>query len=504
MNTKLEELKHLLREAGDLAASGSILHWDMSTFMPPGGGPARGRQLALLQRLAHERATNPAIGRLLDELQPYAESLPYDHEDAAMLRLARREYDRLTKVPASFIGEMSEHQSATYQAWSEARPANDWPRLLPMLEKTLDFSRRLADFFPGYQHIADPLIDFNDYGMKAESVRRVFAELRAGLTPLIQAVAGCEPVDDSVLRKHYPQADQLAFADVVIRDLGYDFQRGRMDLSPHPFTTMFSIGDVRITTRVKEDDFGDCFFSAAHEAGHAMHVLGCNPAYEGTPLASFGSAGLAESQSRTWENLVARSRPFWEHYFPRAQAAFPQQLGGVDMETFYRAVNKVTPSLIRTDADEVTYNLHPMIRFEFELALLEGSLAVKDLPEAWHARYESDLGVRAPDDRDGVLQDVHWFAGLIGGSFQGYTLGNIMSAMFFEKALEAHPEIPDQMRQGQFGTLHRWLIDNIYWPGGRYTTMEYVQRVTGSADLDVQPLLRYFQRKYGEIYNLAG
>lgn len=501
MQSKLEELKNLLREAADLGSAGSVLNWDMTTKMPPGGAPARGRQSALLERLAHEYSTHPAIGHLLDELQPYAEGLPYEDETAALLRETRRQYERLVKVPSSFIGEFSEHQSAIYQAWSEARPANDWPKVRPLLEKTLDYSRRLANYFPGYQHIADPLIDFSDYGMKAESVRRVFAELRAGLVPIIQAIAANGPADDSCLRQHFPQGEQLAFAEGVIRELGYDFQRGRMDLSPHPFTTSFSIGDVRVTTRVREDDFGDCFFSAVHEAGHAMHAQGCNPAYDGSPLASFVSAALAESQSRTWENLVARSRPFWEYYFPRAQAAFPAQLGSLDLDSFYRAINKVTPSLVRTDADEVTYNLHPMIRFDLELALLEGSLEVKDLPAAWHARYQSDLGVQAPDDRDGILQDVHWYSGPIGGAFQGYTLGNILSAMFFEQALSAHPEITDQMRQGQFATLHGWLKEKLYWPGARYTTDEYVQRVTGG-EMTVQPLLRYFKQKYSEIYTL--
>ena len=429
----------------------------------------------------------------------YTQKLPFDDDDAALVRAARRKYERDVKIPPAFYAEMTEHLSAAFQVWAEARPANDFNKVRPYLEKTLDYSRRLADFFPGYQHIADPLIDFSDYGMKAADVQRVFAELRQQLVPLIRKIGQQEPVDDSCLRKHFPKEQQMQFGEIIARDFGYDFKRGRMDLTHHPFTTTFSIDDVRITTRVKEDFLGECLFSIFHETGHALYELGCNPAYEATSLAGGTSAGVHESQSRTWENIVGRGRAFWEHYYPRLQALFPEQLGSVSMETFYRAVNKVQPSLIRTDADEVTYNLHPMIRFDLEMALLEGSLAIKDLPDAWVSRYESDLSVTPPDHDRGVLQDVHWYAGWIGGSFQGYTLGNILSAMFYEKALAAHPEIPAEIRQGRFGTLHGWLKENIYQYGSKYTAPELIQRITGGG-LDVQPLIRYLTEKYGEIY----
>jgi carboxypeptidase Taq len=258
---------------------------------------------------------------------------------------------------------------------------------------------------------------------------------------------------------------------------------------------------VRITTRIDENDLANGLFSTLHEAGHAMYEQGFDPRYEGSPLAQAASAGVHESQSRLWENQVGRSRPFWEHYYPRLQAVFPEQLGDVSLDTFFRAVNGVQRSLIRTEADEVTYNLHVMIRFDLELALLEGTLALKDLPDAWHARYESDLGLRAPDDSDGVLQDVHWYGGVIGGAFQGYTLGNIMAALFFEQALQAAPQIPGEIAQGQFGTLHGWLKENIHRHGGKYTADELVQRVTGSP-LTIGPYMRYLHRKYGEIYSL--
>jgi carboxypeptidase Taq len=288
----------------------------------------------------------------------------------------------------------------------------------------------------------------------------------------------------------------------VIERFGYDFERGRQDKTHHPFMTKFSLGDVRITTRVKEDDLSDALFSTLHEAGHAMYEQSIDPSFEGTPLAGGTSAGVHESQSRTWENIVGRSRGFWEFFFPRLKHAFPDQLAGVSFDTLYRAINRVERSLIRTDADEVTYNLHVMIRFDLELDLLEGKLEVKDLPDAWHARYEADLGLRAPDDRDGVLQDVHWYGGTVGGMFQGYTLGNVMSAQFYEAALRAHPEITNEIRQGRFATLRGWLTENIYRHGSKFTAAEIVERATGTP-MSVEPYLRYLIRKYGELYRLG-
>jgi carboxypeptidase Taq len=317
----------------------------------------------------------------------------------------------------------------------------------------------------------------------------------------VKAILEQPPVDDACLRGPFPQAEQLAFGREMVERMGYDFERGRLDLTHHPFETSFSIGDVRITTRVKEDHLGECIFGCVHEAGHGMYEQGIHTALEATPLATGTSAGAHESQSRLWENVVGRSRGCWEFFYPRLQSVFPGQLGDTPLETFYRAINKVERGLIRTDADEMTYNLHVMIRFDLELALLEGSLAIKDLPEAWNARYQSDIGIVAPDDRDGVLQDVHWFAGVIGGAFQGYTLGNVMGALFYEAALEAHPEIPDQIRQGEFDTLHTWLVDNIYRHGSKYHAPELIERVTGGP-IRIEPYIRYLRSKYSEIYGL--
>lgn len=501
MEAKLNELNQRLLEIADLNAANAVLQWDQATYMPPGSAPYRARQMSTLSRLAFEKFTSVEVGRLLDELQPYGESLPYDDDNAALIRATRRDYERQTRLTPEFVTEVTQHTAMSYEMWTRARPANDFKMIRDILEKTLDLSRQMANFFPGYQHIADPLIDMADYGMKAETVRAVFGQLRDGLVPMIRAINAQEPIDDSVLKKGYPEALQQAFGEAVIKDYGYDFNRGRQDKTHHPFATRFSAGDVRITTRFNEHDLGDGLFSTLHESGHAMYEQGINPLFDGTSLGNGTSAGVHESQSRTWENIVGRSRGFWEHYYLPLQQMFPAQLADVPLETFYRAINKVQPSLIRVDADEVTYNLHVMLRFELELRLLEGSLEVKDLPEAWNAAYTNDLGVTPPDDKDGVLQDVHWYAGGIGGVFQGYTLGNIMSAQFYEKALAAHPEIPTEISQGKFSTLHGWLQNTIYTHGSKFTAPEMLNRVVGGG-LDVQPLLRYLHGKYGEIYSL--
>ena len=498
---KLTKLKSLLAEVNDLNNATAVLGWDQSTYMPSGGAPARGRQMATLAKVAQEKFIDKKVGKLLDQLSKYEESLPFDSDDASSIRIARRDYERALKIPPAFLEKMNVHSAETYQLWTVARPANDFARVRPNLEKTLDLSRQLADFFPGYEHIADPLIDFADYGMKASSVRALFAELRENLVPIVKAITSQPPADDSCLRKHFPEDGQIKLGTEIVKQMGYDFERGRVDKTHHPFTTSFSIGDVRITTRVKENFLGELLFSNIHEVGHGMYEQGCDPVYEGTVLAGGTSSGVHESQSRLWENVVARSRGFWEFFLPQAQAIFPEQLQSVSLDEFYRAVNKVEKSLIRTDADEVTYNLHVMLRFDFELQMLEGTLSIRDLPEAWHERFEHDFSVVPPDDRDGVLQDVHWYAGTIGGSFQGYTLGNVMGALFYAQALKAHPEIPNEIKQGRFNTLHDWLIQNIYRHGRKYTAPELVKKVTGG-ELTIQPYINYLKTKYGGLYSL--
>ncbi len=501
MEKEIKKLKQRLGEVYDLRNAAEVLWWDQTTYMPPGGAAARGRQLSTLERLAHEKFTDPAVGELLEDLRSCEKELPYDSDESSLIRVTRCEYEREVMKPSDLVAEFSAHASESHNAWSRARPGNDFAAMRPYLEKTLDLSRRLAGFFSGYDHIADPLIAESDYDMTASSVRAVFSELRGHLVPLVQQITEQPPVDDSCLRQPFGVAEQLAFSEEVIRRFGYDFRRGRQDLTAHPFMTKFSWGDVRITTYAKKNDLRNPLFSTLHEAGHGLYEQGIARELEDTPLGEGRSAGLHESQSRLWENVVGRSRPMWRFFYPRLQEIFPNRLGSVPLEEFYRAINKVERSLIRTDADEATYDLHVIMRFDFELDLLEGKLEVRDLPEAWRERIKSDIGVEPPDDRDGVLQDAHWYDGAVGGMFQGYTLGNIMGAQFYGAALAQHPNIPEEFEAGEFGTLLAWLRENIYRPGGKYTTNEVLEKATGST-LSVEPYADYLRSKFGDIYDL--
>ena len=495
----LADLKHWLAEIYDLNAAGSVLTWDEATYMPTGGAAARGRQVAILRRLAHERLTDPAMGRLLDRLERSPDDLSAD--DASLIRVARRDFEKAVRIPAEYVARANAHASASYNAWCRARPASDFAAMISFLQKTLELSREYASFFAPYDHIADPMIDAADEGLTTTAIQGVFTELRHALVPMVRAISEQPPVDDAWLNRAFDEAAQLDFGLKIARQMGYDLERGRLDKTRHPFCTRFASGDVRITTRVRENDIRDALFSTLHEAGHAMYEQGVNAAYEGTPLGSGVSSGVHESQSRLWENVVARSRPFWEHYYPSLQRLFADQLGSVPLDIFYRAINKVEPSLIRTDADEVTYNLHIMLRFDLELGLLEGRLQVPDLPEAWRAGMQADIGIVPPDDREGCLQDVHWYAGSIGGAFQSYTIGNILSAQFFAAATKAHSQISNEVANGQFTTLHRWLTDNVYEPGRTLRPDEIVTRSTGSS-MTMAPYLAYLRTKYGELYRL--
>ncbi len=499
--TALAQLKSRLLEIDNIRHAADVLRWDQTTYMPPGGAAARGRQLGTLTQLSHERFTDPETGRLLDAAARETAALPYDSDEASLLRVTRREWEQSVKMPSALVAEMNEHSTLSYQAWTTARPANDFTAVRPLLERTLELSRRMADCFPGYEHVADPLIDFSDYGMKASKVRALFSELRAGLVPIVRAITSRTPVDDSCLKRRAPEADQWAFGLAVIKRFGYDLERGRQDKTHHPFMTKFSLGDVRITTRIREDDLSDGLFATLHECGHALYEQGIDMRLEGTPLAGGTSSGVHESQSRLWENLVGRSAGFWEFFYPEIQRALPRQLGDVARDAFYKAINKVERSLIRVDADEVTYNLHVMLRFELELDMLEGKLAVKDLPRVWRDRFEADFGVPVPDDRTGCMQDVHWFAGPIGGAFQGYTIGNVLSAQFHKAALAAQPRIPDEIRRGEFGTLREWLRENVYRHGSKFTADEIIQRASGGP-LTTGPYLDYLWSKYQPLYGL--
>ena len=499
--TKLSELRRRLLEISDLSAAGALLRWDHATYMPKCGATARARQGAILRRLAHERSVAPELGKLLEELKPHVAGLPYDSNEASLLRVARRDFEKAIKVPSDYVARVSAFGATAYDAWKRARPANDFATMVPFLERAIDLGREYAEFFAPYEHVADPLIDNADEGMTTASIRGLFAELRIELVPIVQAIFNQQAADDGCLRGFFGEPAQLDFGLSVVKRIGYDFDRGRLDKTLHPFCSRLSTGDVRITTRVYESDVRQALFSTLHEAGHALYEQGVDPALEGIPLGRGASVGVHESQSRLWENVVGRGRSFWQHFYPLLQSIFPDQLGKVHLETFYRAINRVERSLIRTDADEVTYNLHIMLRFGLELDLLEGRLRAKDLSEAWRAGMQAYLGIAPTDDRDGCLQDVHWYAGSIGGGFQSYTIGNILSAQFYADAVKAHPNIPREIALGEFSTLHAWLREHLYQHGRKFKPWELVERTT-SEPMSVGPYIAYLRAKYGELYQL--
>jgi carboxypeptidase Taq len=497
----LRELKQRLLEIRDCAAAAGLLHWDQATYMPKGAAAARARQSATLDRLTHEMSIAPELGRLLERLAPYGETLPYDSNDASLIRIARRNFEKAIRVPAHHVARASALRSASYDAWTRGRPANDFASMVPFLRQALDLSREYAEFFAPYDHVADPLIDDTDEGMTTSQFRQLFADLRRELVPLVQTIADQPLADDSCLKEKIPTRQQLQLARALAEKIGFDLNRGRLDTTAHPFCAPLSLGDVRITTRVYGNDIGQALFSTLHEAGHGLYEQGIDPELDGTPLARGISAGMHESQARLWENVVGRSRGFWEFFFPKLQDNFPGRFQNVTLEEFYRAINKVEPGLVRTDADEVTYSLHIMMRFELELELLEGRLDISELPEAWHARFQAYLGLAPPDDRDGCLQDVHWYTGRIGGRFQGYAIGNILASQFYAAAVRAHGEIPHEIAQGEFRTLHSWLRENIYRHGRKFTAHELVERATGES-VSTRAYVQYLRDKYAGLYDL--
>ena len=503
MSGAIVELKRLLLEIDDLDAAANLLEWDQCTYMPDGGAEARGRQLATLGRRKHQALTSVELKRSLDGAARAVDGLPEGDADRALVRVARRQFERAANVPLEFVGELRTHLSASYVAWTKARVDNDFAAVSPYLEKTVELSKRYADFFSGYDHPADVHIDESDEGITAEWVKGFFTELRSMLVPLIESVAKKPAPEDAFLFQRFPKEPQMELSRAIVSALGYDFSRGRLDLTHHPFMTRFSSGDVRITTRVNENDATDALYSSIHECGHALYEQGICRDFEGSPLGHGVSAGVHESQSRLWENLVGRSRPFASFLLPKLQERFPERLGDVTAEAFYRAINKVTPSLIRVDADEVTYNLHVMIRVELEMALLEGRLAVKDLPEAWNERYRSYLGVEVPDMRRGVMQDVHWYCTTIGGAFQGYTIGNVISAQVFETARRALPNLDEDIAAGRFAALRSWLVDHLYRHGSVHTPLDLVERVTGEP-LGTAAFARYLRGKLTGLYGVEG
>ena len=501
-----ESLLRELREIGTLSSVSSLLSWDEQTHLPRRGAAHRANQAAMLASMAHARLTSPRVGDLLSAAEGALTSAERagDGDAAANLRETRRLYERARKLPPDLVEELSRTEVLAQQAWTGARERSDFGAFEPWLAKTIALKRRQADCL-GYAATGDPydaLLDEYEPGETAAGIRRVFESLRGPLVELIDAIAQSSrraPVD--LLARHYPAAAQEQFARETAKAVGFDFEAGRLDVSVHPFCSDLGPGDVRITTRYREDDFGDAFFGVLHETGHALYEQGLPAGHFGTPLGAAVSLGIHESQSRLWENFVGRSRAFWKWCLPRAKRAFPAALGNVRDDEWYFAVNDVRPSFIRTEADEATYNLHVLLRFELERAMLAGELAARDVPPAWNEKMRQYLGITPPDDARGCLQDIHWSGGSV-GYFPTYTLGNLYAAQFFEKARAALGDLDAMLAAGEFAPLLGWLRGTVHRHGKRYTARRLVKQVTGS-DLRAEPLLRHLRAKAAELYGVS-
>src|ERR1700682_6387453 len=501
MSEKLDQLKTILAEVTDLNRATAVLSWDQETYMPPGGVTVRSEQLSTLSRLAHIRAPADEVGRLLSELEEETAALPFDSLEASVVRVTRRDYDNDRKLSPELISEIARAGSAARPSWVKACREANFKLFAPALEKNVELNRRIADALGYKDRPYDALIDRTEPGMTTDELETTFAELKKAIVPLIADIARhADAVDDRVLFRGFEPAVQVKYALDLVTKLGYDLQRGRQDISTHPFSTSFGPGDVRITTRVSRDFFNECLFGSIHESGHAMYNQGIGDDLDRTPLWDGASPGVHESQSRLWENLVGRSLPFWKHFFPSLRNAFPEPLRDIDEEAFFRAVNRSYPSLIRVEADEVTYNMHVLLRFELENELLEGTLKVSDLPEAWNAKVKSYLGIAVPNDREGVLQDIHW-SSVSFGVFPGYTLGNLIGAQLMEKIRAEMPDLDAQVERGEFSRLLGWLRTNVHQYGRKFTPNELLQRATGKT-LTAAPWIAYVQQKYGALYGI--
>ena len=490
----VDRLRALIGEVMDLRHAADLIEWDERVYMPDGGVVVHGEMSATLRRLAHEKFTSSEVGEAIAAAAAAVSSEDPDSDVARMVAVTARDYDKAIRVPADFVAEHATVVSAAQHVWGQARAASDFALFQPHLEKIIELKRRYVTFFPPADHPYDVLLDEFEPGMKTADVKRLFDRLRPRQVALIRSVGKRPAPADGFFSAGYAESDLWAFAVDVITAFGFDWSRGRQDKSVHPFATGIGSNDVRITTRWVEGQPLSLLFGTMHEAGHALYEQGVSAAHHRTVVEGGASLGVHESQSRLWENLVGRSRPFWEHFYPKLQARCPSQLGQVTLDQFYAAVNKVRPSLIRVEADEATYNLHVMLRVELELALVEGSLAVADLPDAWNARVQEYLGLTPPDAAKGVLQDIHWSAGLF-GYFATYTLGNVIAAQLWARFGEAHPTRDADIRRGEFAPLLAWLRAELHQHGRKFEPQELVTRITG-APIDPEPYLQYLEAKY--------
>ena len=501
MGEKFDALKARLGEIHNLDMIAGLVGWDQQTYMPPGGAEAKASQMATLSRLGHEMFVSDETGRLIEDAAAEVEGMAYDSDEASLIRVIREDYTEQTKLPTELVAELTRQTALAHEVWANARQGNDFRAFQPALEKIVELTIRQAEYL-GYQDEPyDALLNQYERGITAKQVKAIFDEHKPELVQLIADVrANADAVSDAVLHQPFDVDKQRTFGLNVVQKYGYDLTRGRQDVAVHPFCTHFSRNDVRITTRFNPEWLNPALFGTMHEAGHAMYEQGIAPALEGSPLASGASLAVHESQSRMWENVVGRSKGFWSWALPQLKATFPDQLGSVDLDTFYKAINKVQPSFIRVEADEATYNLHIMLRFELESEMVAGRLNIADLPEEWNDRFEAFFGITPESDTLGVLQDVHWSSGLI-GYFPTYALGNLLAAQYYNQALKAHPSIPDEIASGQFDTLRGWLNTNIHQHGRKFTSEELTRRVTGES-IQSRDYIQYLKTKFSDVYGL--
>lgn len=496
MSPAKEKLLARLYDVNALYAALSIFDWDQQCLMPPGGAEARAAHSSILSRMAHEHFVADETQRALEE---FGREVETGSEDAALYRVTRRRMDHSTKLPASMVEREARLSAEGHESWVKARANNEFDTFAPHLAEIFELNREKAELLGYTDHIYDALLDLYEEGGTEKQCTQMFETLRGPIVELVREISEQPPVDDSFFIGKWQESAQRAITEDLARSIGYDFSRGRQDTAPHPFCTGWSIGDIRITTRFLEH-VGSAIYSTLHECGHALYEQGSPMAWDRTPLAGGVSLGVHESQSRLWENIVGRSAEFVRWMEPKLKANFPA-LNSVSTDQLIRGINKVQPSLIRVEADEVTYNLHVMIRFEVEKALLTQQMSIKDLPEVWNAKYTEYLGVTPSSDSVGCLQDVHWSMGSV-GYFPTYSMGNLLSYQFWTVLKKSIPNAEELIAQGSFTEIHEWLRDNIYQHGSRYTPDELVQRVTGKP-MQAEDYIRELTAKYRALYKLG-
>lgn len=501
MATKYEALLQHVNKIHDIEKAIGLLMWDREVIMPRAGNAMRVQQITTLQKLNHELFTSEQTGELIEDAAQEVSGMEYDSIPASLVRYLRDAYADAGKLPAEFVARVATTSGQANPAWVEARANNDFAGFQPWLEQVVALGQEMAELYGYEDEKYDALLDKFEKGMKTADVRAIFDAQKRETRPLLEAIRDRgRPVDDSIVHQEFDIEQQKAFAHYIAPKVGFDFSRGYLGTAVHPFASSFSRWDARITTRWYPDFLNPSLFGTLHESGHAIYEQGTHPDLARTPLARGTSSGIHESQSRMMENIVGRSWGFWQAHYGALQAHFPQQLGDFSARDFYRAINKVQPSLIRVEADELTYNMHIILRFELEQGLINGDLAVADLPEAWNAKLESLLGIRPPTDREGVLQDIHWSRPSF-GYFPTYALGNLYAAQLWEAALEQEPEIGAQMAAGDTSGLLAWLGENIHRHGRKFTPSELIMRATGKP-LSHEPFVRYVNRKFTDVYEL--